>query len=89
MTLCYAIKHGDIRLLCHIIREICVIVQAPVACKPKYVQVMMRQLYIIDTKSVDPILQEAYLANALVNPHGLPYTFYKMNLLLEYQNGEF
>lgn len=55
-TLCYAIKHGDIGLLRHAIREICVILQAPAACKPKYARAMMRQLHIIDTKSADPIL---------------------------------
>lgn len=46
-------------------------------------------MHIIDTKSADPILQETYLTNALVNPRGLPYIFYEMDLLLEYQNGEF
>ena len=50
---------------------------------------MLRQVHIIDTTAADPILQEAYLANALVNPRGLPQTFYEMDLLLEHQNGEF
>lgn len=50
---------------------------------------MLRQLHIIDIKAADPLLQEAYLANALVNLQGLPHTFYKMDLLLEHQNGEF
>lgn len=49
---------------------------------------MLRQLHIIDTKAADPLLQEAYLANALVNLRGLPHTFYEMDLLLEHQNGE-
>lgn len=48
----------------------------------------MRQLYIIDTKSADLILQEASLANTLVNFRGLLYIFYEMDLLLEYQNRE-
>ena len=50
---------------------------------------MLRQVHIFDTKAADPILQEAYLANALVNPIGKPQSFYKMDLLLEHQNGEF
>lgn len=50
---------------------------------------MLRQIHIINTKAVDPILQEAYLANALLNPQGLPQMFYEMDLLLEHQNGEF
>lgn len=49
----------------------------------------MRQIHIIDTTAADFILQEAYLANALVNPRGLPHTFYEMDLLLEHQNGKF
>lgn len=89
LTLCYSIKHGDIGLLRHAMREICVILQAPSACKPKYARAMLRQIHIFDTKASDPILQEAYLANALVNPRGLPHTFYEMDLLLEHQNGEF
>lgn len=50
---------------------------------------MLRQLHIFDTKTADPILQETYLANALVNPRGGSRTFYKMDLLLEHQNREF
>lgn len=38
---------------------------------------------------MDLVLQGAYLANSLVNPKGLPSTFYKIDLLLEHQNGEF
>lgn len=63
--------------------------QAPSARKPKYALELLRQLHIIDTTAAHPILQEAYLANALVNLRGLPHTFYKMDLLLEHQNGEF
>lgn len=29
MTLCYAIKHSDMGLLCHAMREVCLIIQAP------------------------------------------------------------
>lgn len=50
---------------------------------------MLRQMHILDTTAADPILQRAYIANALVNPRGLPFTFYEMDLLLEHQNGEF
>lgn len=84
MTLSSSIKHGDIGLLRHAIREITVILQAPAAKKPKYARAMIRQIHIFDTKASDPQLQEAYLANALVNPHGLPHTFYRIDLLLEH-----
>ena len=89
MTLCFVIKHGDIGLLRHALRKVAVILQAPAAKKPKYAKALLRQIHIIDTKAADPILQKTYLANALVNPRGLPQTFYEMDLLLEHQNGEF
>lgn len=88
-TLCYAIKWGDIGLLRSAMREVTIILQAPSAKKPKYAREMLRQMHILDTTAADPILQEAYIANALVNPRGLPFTFYEMDLLLEHQNGEF
>lgn len=50
---------------------------------------MLRQIHIFDTTAANPVLQNAYIANALVNLRGLPFTFYEMDLLLERQNGEF
>lgn len=41
--------------------------QAPIASKPQYALVLLKQLYIIDPKAANPILQEVYLANALLN----------------------
>lgn len=29
---------------------------------------MLRQIYIIDIKAADPIFQEAYIINVLINP---------------------
>lgn len=89
MTLCFAIKNGDIGLLRQALREVYLILQAPSANKPKYACEMLWQLHIFDTCAADPVLQEAYLANSLVNPRELPSTFYKIDLLLEHQNGEF
>ena len=89
MTLCHAIKTADTNLLCHAIRKICIIFQAQAASKLKYARAILRQIHIIDTKAAEPIFQEAYLANALVNPRGKSHTFYKMDLLLEHQNGKF
>lgn len=89
MTLSYAVKHGDIGLLRNAIREVCVILQAPAAAQPKYARTMLRQLHIFDTKASDLLLQETYLANALVNLCRLPHTFYELDLLLEHQNGGF
>lgn len=89
LTLCYSIKYGDIGLLQKAMQEVCIILQAPSANKPKYAQKMLWQLYIIDSTAADPILQKAYLANALVNLQGSAGSFYKMNLLFEHQNGAF
>lgn len=89
MTLYYTIKNDDIGFLKYMMREIYTILEVPAALKPKYARPMLRQIHIFDTKVADPILQEAYLANALVNPKGKPQSFYKMDLLLEHQNGEF
>ena len=68
MTLCHAIKRSNIKLLCYTLREICIIMQAPTTSKPKYALVLLKQLHIINTEVTDSILQEMYLANALVNP---------------------
>lgn len=65
------------------------ILQASSANKPKYACKMLQQLHIFDICAADLVLQETYLANSLVNPRGLFSNFYKMNLLLEYQNSEF
>lgn len=46
-------------------------------------------MHIWDTSAADSTLQNAYIANALVNLRGLPFTFYEMDLLFKHQNGEF
>lgn len=88
-TLSYSIKWGDVGLLKIAFRKVCIIIQAPSVNKPKYAQEMLRQMHIIDSNAADLVLQNAYIANALVNPRGLPHTFYEIDLLLEHQNGEF
>lgn len=70
-------------------REICIILQAPTIQKPKYVRELLKQVHIFDIIAADPILQEAYLANTLVNPQGLKHIFYEMDIIFEHQNGEF
>ena len=89
LTFCYVIKWGDVGLLRNAMREIAIILQAPSTKKPKYAREMLRQVHILDTSAADSTLQNAYIANALVNPRGLPFTFYEIDLLLEHQNGEF
>lgn len=89
MILYWSIKHEDIRLLKHIMQEICIILQVPTTQKPKYARKLLRQMHIFDTTTANLILQKAYLANALVNPQGLGHIFFEMDLLFEHQNGEF
>lgn len=89
MTVCSTIKKRDIDLLRNVMREVAVIFQASAELKRKYARAMLRQQHIFDTKTADLIFQEAYLANVLVNPRGGSRTFYKMDLLLKHQNGEF
>ena len=84
MTLCYAIKNGDIGLLKHAMKEVCITFQAPATSKPKYARAMLKKVYIFDTKVADPIFQQIYLANALANPRSKPQSFYQMDLLLEH-----
>lgn len=71
------------------LREIAIIFQAPAAKKPKYATEMLCQIHILDTTAANPVLQNAYLANALINLQGLPHNFYEMDLLLKHQNDEF
>lgn len=89
LTLCYSIKWDDVGLLQIVLRKIYIIFQAPSANKPKYAREMLRQVHILDSNAADLVLCKAYIANALVNPQGLPHTFYEMDLVLEHQNRKF
>lgn len=89
LTLCYAIKKKDVGLLKIAMCKVTIIFQALSAKKPKYTWEMLHQIYIFDINVANPVLQNAYIANALVNLRGLPFNFYKMDLFLEYQNKKF
>lgn len=66
-----------------------IILQALFPKKPKYAKEILYQIYIFDTTTADIILQEAYIANALVNFWGLLSMFNKIDLLLEHKNRKF
>lgn len=68
LSLCYAIKWGDIGFLKSATQEVTIILQASSTKKPKYARKMLCQMHILDTTAVDSILKEAYIVNALVNP---------------------
>lgn len=56
LTLCWSINWGDVGLLQNTIQELTIILQAPLAKKPKYAREMLRQMHIFDTNVADPIL---------------------------------
>lgn len=49
---------------------------------------MLHQIHILDITAANLVLQNAYLANVLVNFQGLSHTFYEIDLLLEHQKGK-
>lgn len=89
VTLYYLIRHGNIGLFCHTIREKYIILQVPSTFKPKYARKMMRRIHIFDTKAADLILQKTYPTNSSINLQRLSDSFYVVDLLLEYQNNKF
>lgn len=55
--------------------KVTIILQALSAKKPKYAWEMLYQIYIFDINAANPVLQNTYIANALVNLWGLPFNF--------------
>ncbi len=85
-TLCYSIKHEDVRLLQNTLQKVNIIMQVSVGQNPRYFHELLWQLYVIDTTATDSILPEADLTNTLVNQRSLSYKFYKMDLSLKNRN---
>lgn len=56
LTLYWLIKWGDIGFLQNAIQELIIVVQAPSTMKPKYVKVILCQMYIFNTNAADLIL---------------------------------
>ena len=79
----------DVILLKNVIRKITIIYQSLSIQIPKYVHNMLCQMYSLDKNAACPVLQNSYIANTLINLQELSHTFYKIHLLLEYQNREF
>lgn len=73
----------------NVLSEIAIILQVLVAKKSQCAKKMLYQIHILDIIASNLILQNAYIANTLVNFWGLSHIFYEINLLLKYQNGEF
>ena len=88
LVLRQAIKFGDIGLLRFALRECCIIFQAKERNTFNYGPELLRliHLYACDEAS-DIQLQDAMLANSLVNLSGTRDRFFEMDRLLEYLNG--
>lgn len=80
---------GDVGFLKMVMQEIAIILQVLFVKNPKYVREILCQMYIPDTQVAHPELQNVYIVNTLVNLWGLFFNFYKINLVLKYQNKEF
>lgn len=70
-------------------QEASIILQVSSTNRLEELQKLLRQLNIIGTTSSNFILQHTFLTNALLNLKGQNDPFYKLNLLLNYQNGRF
>lgn len=86
LTLKYAIKHGDIYLLRHVLRRVAVVFQADVAGTPKYRQALLYTLHLIDTPAASTRLQDCVLMNSLVNLQGVNDSNFELDRLLELLN---
>ena len=67
LTLKNAIKVADIDLLRHVLRKIIIVFQIKVARIFNYAQALLRFLYMIDSSTFFKELQNAILANCLIN----------------------
>ena len=85
-TLRYTIKHADIGLLRYALRRVTVIFQAQTSGTPHYAQALLHTLHMVDTLAATMKLQNAILANGLVNLRGENDSNFETDLLLELLN---
>ena len=84
----YAIKYGDIGLLRIALQECCILFQAKEGSTFHYGPELLRLLHLYTSSSAsDHELQEAMLANSLVNLSGYTSSFFEMYRFLEFLNG--
>ncbi|KAL8635581.1 MAG: hypothetical protein Q9228_006941 [Teloschistes exilis] len=86
LTLRYAIKFADIGLLRLCLRTITLMFQSSHAGTPKYSQALLYLVHTTDTVAAHPQLQDAILANSLVNTRGATDSNYETDRLLEILN---
>ena len=75
----YAIKHADIGLLKHIITCLCLYFTR--SRSNNYISKIMYFWRLIVTEACNPVLQQAVLANGLINNCKEPNSFFKANQL--------
>ena len=83
----HSIKYGDIGLLRHALRDTCVIFQASEGGTFNYAAELIRLIHLYCSEASDVVLQEAMLANSLVNLQGSYDKYFETDRLLEYLNG--
>ena len=86
LTLKHAIETADIGLLRHVLRKVTIIFQAKVGGTPNYGQALLRMLHATDSPAATVVLQDAILANSLVNLKGLKNSSFPTDKLLELLN---
>ncbi|KAL2051285.1 hypothetical protein ABVK25_008534 [Lepraria finkii] len=86
LTLRHAIKYTDIGLLRYALRHIAVVFQAEAAETPKYAHALLYIIYLTNSPAATIRLQEAVLANSLVNLQGDADSYFKLDRLLELCN---
>jgi hypothetical protein len=86
LLLKWSIKHADLKLLRQSLRLCCIIFQAPSGAAGNYARELIRYLNWVDTDATEKELQDAILANALVNPGGRKDSFYPFDRHLEHLN---
>lgn len=81
----YAIKHADLGLLRRAIDRSCIYFHG--SGQHKYAYEMLYFQRLISTPAATPALQQAILANGLINLRGRPDSWFEFDRLVEFHNG--
>ena len=84
MTVCYAVQHGDISLICQLVDSLCVWFYGAEQSNYRYEMLYLQWLLTDGVATAE--LQQSILASSLVNLAGQPNTFKAIDLALEHVN---
>lgn len=88
MTLRYAIKHADIGILRHALKEATILMLSKEAKTPKYAKGLLYTWHLVASSASNKRLQDYVLANSLVNLQSKEDTNFELDRLLELLNGK-